>query len=203
VLDRGADLLVTRDPALVDYAARRPEFATFPLPWSRTYVLLQPASAVPLLQGMTDLDRRSLARDAVSADARAAEPPFWWTENPSCPGKAASGSRTTSSRIAYVQGDPIARALAERLVALAAPGIQLTSVGLEQSQFDAALRQESERAYVVGLPRQTLTPCREAAGFPGNARVEPLIDSRAYAIVRNGAPPLSIEWDGTLRVGEP
>ncbi|HWN20275.1 MAG TPA: hypothetical protein VNO19_15285, partial [Gemmatimonadales bacterium] len=35
-LDRGADLVVTRDPALIDYVAGRREFATFPLPWSRT-----------------------------------------------------------------------------------------------------------------------------------------------------------------------
>jgi hypothetical protein len=202
-LDRGADLIVTRDPALVDYAARRPELATFPLPWSRTYVLVQPASAEPLPAAQSDLDRSSLARDAVSADARGAEPPFWWSTTTSCLTRSVPGAKPVSDRIAYLQGDPIARALAERLVALVASGARLTIIGLEQSQFHAALRQATERAYVVRLPRETLTHCRDAADLPGNARIQPLIDSRAHAIVRRGAPPLSVEWDGTVRVVDP
>ena len=44
-LDAGADVMVTRDPELLDYAARRPEFSVFPLPWNRTYVLLWPSDA--------------------------------------------------------------------------------------------------------------------------------------------------------------
>jgi hypothetical protein len=204
-LDRGADLIVTRDPALVEYASRRAEFATFPLPWSRTYILLQPASADSLPGVQTDLERSSLARDAVAADARGAEPPFWWTATTACPLGRTPAAKPTSARarIAYVQGDEIARGLAERLVALIGSGTELTTIGLDRPQFATALRQGTERAYVVGLPRQTLTPCREAADLPANARIQPLIDSRAHAIVRKGAPPLSIEWDGTIRVVEP
>jgi hypothetical protein len=202
-LDRGADLIVTRDPALVDYAARRPELATLPLPWSRTYVLLQPASAEPLPGVQSNLDRRSLASDAVSADARGAEPPFWWDATSACPQGGIPGPKSRLSRIAYLQGDEIARGLAERLVALIGPGTELTTIGLDRLRFAAALRQGTERAYVVGLPRETLAPCRELADLPGNARIQPLIDSRAQAIVRRGAPPLSVEWDGTVRVVEP
>lgn len=202
-LDRGADLIVTRDPALVDYAASRPELATFPLPWSRTYVLLQSASAEPIFGAPTDLERSSLARDAVSADARGAEPPFWWTATTACPLGRTPAAKPTAARIAYVQGDEIARGLAERLVALIGSGTEWTTIGLDRPRFAAALRQGTERAYVVGLPRQTLAPCRELAELPGNARIQPLIDSRAHAVVRRGAPPLGIEWDGTLRVVEP
>jgi hypothetical protein len=41
------------------------------------------------------------------------------------------------------------------------------------------------------------------AAFPVGARIQPLIDTRAYAIVRKGSPPLTVEWDGTVRVAEP
>jgi hypothetical protein len=202
-LDRGADLIVSRDPTLVEYAANRQEFTTFPLPWSRTYVLLQPLSAEPLIVTDLDLERRSLARDAVEADARGAEPPFWWNDAAACPAAVSPGAPATAARIAYVRGDEVARSLAERLVALVETGTQLRTVGLDQSQFAAALREGAERAYVVALPRQTLSPCRETAQLPRNARIEPLIDSRAHAIVRKGAPPLSVEWDGTIRVVDP
>jgi hypothetical protein len=202
-LDRGADLIVTRDPALVEYAAQRPDFSTFPMPWSRTYALVQPAGAEPLVGETTDLERSALARDVVPGDARAAEPPFWWKETRACPTASLPQGDPRSDRIAFQRGDEIARALAERLVALARPGTQFTTVALDLPQFAAALRQGSERAYVVALPRQTLTPCRDAAGLPGNARIQPLIDSRAHAIVRKGAPPLSVEWDGTIRVVQP
>jgi hypothetical protein len=199
-LDRGGDLVVTRDPALVEYVAARPEFTAFALPWSRTYVLLQPASAEPLDIVWGDADRRSLARDAVSTDARAAEPPFWWNVVTACPTGMASGPTSASSRIAYIRGDEVARGLAERIVALAGSGAGLRAAALEPADFATMLRSGSDRAYVIALPRHTLVPCRESAAWPGGARIQPLIDARAYAIVRRGAPPLAVEWDGTVRV---
>jgi hypothetical protein len=202
-LDHGVDLVVTRDPAVIDYVAGRSEFATYPLPWSRTYVLLQPAAAEPLDVVSTEPERRSLARDAVQADARGAEPLFWWHEAAACPNTVAPGSRSTSSRVAYIRGDEVARGLAERVVALARSGIGLRTVALEPAEFIALLRTGSERGYVVALPRQTLAPCRESAALPGAARIQPLIDTRAHAIIRRGAPPITIEWDGTVRVVEP
>jgi hypothetical protein len=199
-LDRGSDLVVTRDPALVDYVAGRPEFVAFPLPWSRTYVLLQPAAAEALDLVGAEADRRSLARDAVSADARAAEPPFWWNEAKACPAPVYTGSTGASSRVVYRRGDEVARGLAERMVALAGSGTGLRAAALEPADFTTLLRSGSERAYVVALPRQTLAPCRESAALPEGARIQPLIDTRAHAIVRKGAPPLTVEWDGTVRV---
>ena len=199
-LDRGADLVVTRDPALVDYVAGRPEFAAFALPWSRTYVLLQPASAEPLDLVRGDPDRRSLARDAVTADARAAEPPFWWNEVAACPTGLALAPTSTSSRVVYIRRDEVARGLAERIVALAGSSTALRAAALEPADFAALLRSGSDRAYVVALPRHTLAPCRESAAWPDGARIQPLIDTRAYAVLRRGAPPLTVEWDGTVRV---
>ena len=201
-LDHGVDLLVSRDRSFIEYAANRPEFDRFPLPWTRTYVLLQPAGAEALdvLQGGGE--RQSLARDAVQADARAAEPIAWWDEVAECP-SAGSEASSVSTRIAYIRGDEVARALAERAVALAEAGTGLRSVGLPASEFATVLRKGSERGYIVALPRQTLAPCRETAALPRPARIQPLIDTRAHAIVRKGAPPLTVEWDGTVRVVDP
>jgi hypothetical protein len=201
-LDRGVDLLVTRDPALLEYAARRPEFTVHALPWSRIYVLVQPEQAQPFAAISTEQEQQSLARDAVPADARVAEPPFWWTGT-SCPTENAPASSPTSDRIVYLQGDDVARALAERLVALAGPGNRLRAAALEQSSFMATLRAGMERAYIVSLPRHPIEPCYEVRDFPAGARILPLIDSRSHAIVRRGAPPLTVDWDGTVRIVRP
>jgi hypothetical protein len=200
-LDRRADLVVTRDPALVDYAASRPELATFPLPWSRTYVLLQPAGAEMI--GGNPYDealRQSLARDAVHAEARPAEPPFWWTR-PDCTLDSASVVVLPKSPvIAYTRGDAVARGLAERIVALAAPGSQLRTAGLDAAEFAGAIRGGRELGYIIGLPSRTLAPCRDSAALPRGSRIQPLIDTRAHAIVRRGSPDLTVDWDGTVRI---
>jgi hypothetical protein len=203
-LDRGADLIVTRDPALFEYAARRPEFTVHPLPWSRTYVLVQPALAAPLTGVSSGPERQSLARDAVHADARGAEPPFWWIER-SCfsPETSTSAATTTTNRIVYPRGDEVARGLADRLVALAGHGEGLRAADLDQAQLAAALHDGSERAYVVWLPKHPLHSCTELVEFPAGAGIRPLIESRAHAIVRRGAPPLTVDWDGTIRVVRP
>ncbi len=91
----------------------------------------------------------------------------------------------------------MARGLAERIVALARD-TRLSATPLAAADLSVALRSGTEVAYVLSLPRQTLTPCREAAAWAPGARVQPLIDTRARAIVRRGAPPLSVDWDGTV-----
>jgi hypothetical protein len=200
-LDRGADLIVTRDPALVEYAASRPELATYPLPWSRTYLLLQPKGAEPLEETVAgDLVRRSLARDAVRAEARVAEPPFWWDRSAGCPAVPSDGLGLVSSRIVYPRGDEVARGLAERIVALAHGGSQLSAAALGESELAAALRDGTARAYVVPVPRQSLAPCRDSAAWPSGASMQPLIDTRARAILRRGSVALTVDWDGTVRV---
>ncbi|HXF95691.1 MAG TPA: ABC transporter substrate-binding protein, partial [Gemmatimonadales bacterium] len=46
LLDAGADLLVTDDPAALSYAGRRPDLGVVPLPWDRTYLFV-PGPDVP------------------------------------------------------------------------------------------------------------------------------------------------------------
>lgn len=145
LLDQGADVLLTADAAVVDYATTRPEVTAIALPWHRTYVLLSPARVQQLgiasLQAATPPAAPSsrfldaLARDAVTAEARAAESPFWWDDPARCdihlpPGDSrvvtAAGlpTRTPSraKRIVYAESDRTARELAERLIALAGSG---------------------------------------------------------------------------------
>jgi hypothetical protein len=198
-LDRGVGLVVTRDPAVVDYVANRAEFTTFSLPWSRTYVLLQPAAGLPIWLLGVDSVKRSLARDVAQADARAAEPSVWRRE---CPHTDLSYvvPPPISPRIVYPRDDMVARALAERIVALTRDTVPLRSAGLARMEFAAALRAQHDRGYVLGLPRQVPAPCHEFAALPESAQIQPLIDTRAHAFVRRGAPSFTVDWDGTLRV---
>lgn len=203
-LDRGVDLVITRDLALIDYAAGRPEFATFALPWSRTYLLLQPLGAAPIEGTIaSDSVRRSLARDAVRAEARAAEPPFWWDDLASCSRAASGTAPQVSSRIVYRQGDEVARGLAERIVALTHSAPQLRAAALRDSELVTAIRDGSERGYIVPVPRQTLAPCRDSAAWSMSMGIQPLIDTRARAIVRRGSGAFTVDWDGTVRVTDP
>jgi hypothetical protein len=192
VLDQGADLMITRDPSLVEYAAAKPRVATFPLPWNRTYLLLQPPGADPM--------PGAVGRDAVRADARPAEPPFWWENRRACGEPPGPESSPWSARIAYLRGDPVARALAERVVALASPGADLRIAPMEQVEFSASMANGVERAYIIAVPRHSLAPCRDSAGWPAGAVVHPLIDTRAHAIVRQGTPSLHLDWDGAVRL---
>ncbi|MFL5496711.1 MAG: hypothetical protein ACJ8DC_20205 [Gemmatimonadales bacterium] len=203
-LDRWADLLVTTDPVLLEYAVRRTEFSTLPLPWSRTYVLVVPAGhpAPRLMSGADSAGfRAALARDVVRVESRGAEPPFWWETSAACDSSAqpADGSAAaTGGSVVYSNGDRVARDLAERVVALAGDRTLLAR-GAPPSELSDRVRTGSDRAYVLALPRNALVPCRERAGLPPGAVILPLVDTRSSAILRRGSPPLSVEWDGAIR----
>ena len=202
-LDREADLMVTRDPMLVEYVSNRPEFVTRALPWSRTYVLAEPETVQQLAGTIRDSSvRRSLASDAVKAEARMAEPLDWWSEAKACGRDSSPGSGGASRRLVYPQGDSTARGLAERVVALVPASTGLRAAGLDTAEFAKAVRDGTERAYVLAVPRRSLVPCRDVELWPAGATLTPLIDTRAFAIVRRGTPPLWVEWDGTLRIIE-
>jgi hypothetical protein len=198
-LDGGADLVITRDPAVVEYAAGQPGFETFPLPWNRTYALLQATGPQPLTANSSDDSvHGSGVRDAVTADARPSQSLLWW--NGSCAtGEPMRALVPPTSRIVYLRNDDVARQLAERIIALAGDSLRLRATGLDHAAFADALEKRRDRGYVVALPFRPLSRCRESAWTRG-ARIEPLIDTRARAIVRRGSPPLTVDWDGTVRV---
>jgi len=199
-LDGGADVVVSDDPMLLDYASRRPGYTRVPLPWSRSYLLLVPAGSSPgsAIPQDTAAFRAGLARDAVRADARPAVAPFWWDTAGDCGSPLASAGPRRSSAIVYREGDATARELAERLVALAGAA-GLAAHGLPADSLSAALRAASEHAYVVAVPSRPLVPCRVIADWPAGAAAVGLVETRAHAIIRRGTPPLVVGWDGTLR----
>jgi hypothetical protein len=213
LIDRGIDFVVTRDPAALGYAAGR-GLETRALPWDRTYMLVAPAlasdssgvAASLLGAGMRD----SLAAFAVRAEARGAMPPFWWTGPSGCHAPATSPARRRA-RLAYLQGDPVARALAERIVALAGAGRSLpgalrtalapplVAVGMSDAELRSSIVTGAEAGYVVALPRLPRLDCAVVPPWPAGATAVALIDTRAHLVVRDGAPPVAIDGDGTVR----
>jgi hypothetical protein len=190
LLDAGVDLLVTRDRAVLDYAATQPRFATLELPWDRTYVL---AAAEPPAARLDGLEQ------AVRAEARRAAGPFWWEDLQTCgppPVAAPPGAAPGARRVAYLRGDAAARDLAGRIAALT----RGVAAGLAPPEFAAALAAGSEAGYVLPLPRTVPDACRAARDLlpPWPVAVAPLVDTRARAVVRRGVSPWVVDWDGTV-----
>ena len=220
-IDAGADVVLTGDRAAVEYAATRPELETVPLPWDRTYLFVVPDSArraaiapVALLGDSANAFRASLVRDVVRAEARPAEPPYWWDAIPRCISNgsfenadARAATRGRASRVAYRADDHVARELADRFVALVPRAV---SAPMSAPDFARALSTGSDLAYVVALPRESLAPCWSVAQLlssaPWIARAAeagaliPAVDTRTRAIVRRDHAALAVDWDGTLRI---
>jgi hypothetical protein len=134
-LDRGVDVMVTGDPAVIDYVGAASELADIPLPWDRSYVLVSTTRVQELRRdspvGALSSDlREAMARDAVRGEARGARPPAWWQDLRVCgeladvlvglppvPGGAYASSEPR--RIVFALDDPVARDLAGRIVAIA------------------------------------------------------------------------------------
>jgi extracellular solute-binding protein (family 5) len=218
-IDGGADVVVTADPATIDYARTLPSLTTLALPWSTTYVLAAP--------GDVHIAAASFG-DAVREETRAAESPEWWQGITGCEFDIPSTpppSVTRDDRIAYDAGDDVARQLANRLVAL---GVAPAAARMSTSAFADALRSGSESAYVVAVPARSLAPCVDAAlllpripwlGSDPDAlssafhrssvppfhrsSVIPLVDTRQHAIVRSDRVRATVDWEGTLHFAAP
>ena len=238
LLDRGVDVLQSRDPVVLDYA-RRIGLNINPLPFDRTYVLAIPSrssgdSVANISAQLPESDvqgfRAALAQDAVRIEARAAASPLWWHDLKCDQGASPLLSRAPATqsgppRIMYDAGDPVARALAERIVAIvrnsatganrdsriatqilsalsAAGGRALTAVPTEAN----VLRAGSTIAYVRSVPARVLAPCAAFQQWRADAEwltgrvMFPLIESRSFLVTRSGVPGIVVDWDGTLRV---
>ncbi len=119
LLDQGADLLITRNPAVLGYASTFSQLQTLPLAWHRTHVLAVPGRprSSPLAL------RRAAVRcwPAMRFEAKHAErEPFWWQSTADCamPATPPRAQASPTPRIVYDAGDSAARELAERLVGL-------------------------------------------------------------------------------------
>ena len=222
LLDAGIDLVVTRDPAVLSYAATLAQFEALPLPWTRTYAFVTPENAAP--PPLTRDARRALAEDAVRGEARGAEMPPWWQDAARCAAAAgpSPAPALTSTRIVYDESDPVARDLAERIVALAvarrsdalavvsdllrSPRTALQATALSAQALATALTRGNEAGYVLALDREPLDACSEMRTLAARAAwiaptaLVPLVDTRLQVVVRRGRAGVEVEGDGTLLI---
>ncbi|HEX6643386.1 MAG TPA: hypothetical protein VF037_01850 [Gemmatimonadales bacterium] len=203
VLGAGGGLLVTRDPATLAYAERIGRYEIKPLAWERVYALVAPA--IPPLSMPGDSAARAefraqLARDAVAGAgagaARGAEPPYGATVAGFCRGEFPRGG-SPRPRVVYPLGDPVARGLAERIVAIAPA--RLTAVALPPAELAPALAAGRDAAYVMPFDRTEAVACDDLR-IPAGATVEPLVDTRAHLIVRRDGPTVTVDGDGVPRI---
>jgi hypothetical protein len=227
LLDEGMDLLVTRNPRALDYAATLPQFESLPLAWDRTHVLVSPTTGP--VQALSADERDALARDAVRGEARGAATPAWLEAIAACPARPAPARPAGSPamrRIVFDAGDDTARDLAERIVGLAGTrspsaaamldGLLPRShqslqraIGLAGQALASALKSGSDAGYVLAFARTAVNPCQEVDAilrqvpwFDPQA-VVPLVESRARAVVRRGRSGVVHEGDGTILFGFP
>jgi hypothetical protein len=210
LLGTGIDLLLTRDPATLAYAATLPQFQVVPLEWQRLQAVLLPAPPPPRELPVTDEGRQRFVQDAIRGDARGASPPFWWTAADACQGTPArvEAPSSISPRIVYDGSDTAARDVAERLVAVAGGNYQ-RAAALVGASLQQALGRGADAGYVVSLQRRPLDPCRELAFLMETApwldrqTIVPISETRLHAIVRRGTAHISAEWDGGLALAPP
>jgi hypothetical protein len=195
-LDGGADALITDDPGAIAYAGERTDLKSIPLPWDRTYTLVRERRGGPAPDGA------ALAHDAVRVEARAGGLPDWWGEAARCdkaPSSQESGA-PPDAPIAYRRDDPVARGLAERIVAITSDRDR--AVGFGAAEFAALLRAGGASGVVLALPRTALDPClalRRLRALAGTADVLPLVDVRRRLIVRGATSGVYVDWDGVPR----
>ena len=185
LVDAGTDVLITDDRALSAYGAARSGVASSLLESPQTWLLVTHApatgdSGAALDPSRTATVRTTLARDVVRAHARPAGSARWSPDAHGCSAIAApppvARSSRRSSRVVYRRDEPVARALAERLVALAAsgdaqlallaPGLidagaRAAAVGLAPDEFDTALRAGGDLASLVPVQHRPTLPCLE------------------------------------------
>jgi len=213
LIDARADLVITRELRVVDYARSASGYRSVSLPWSRTYGLVVGTDSIggSAWRDVSDALRTDLAEDPF----RPPRDRYWWDGLSRCREANRSWVRDTarSDRLVYRGSDPVARDLAERLVAL---GSSLPphagalrgaiAAGLSDLAFERALAVGSDRGYIVELPTGVLDPCGAAfdvtrsipwidAEQVGSAII-PLAEARFTALVRNGAGPFVLGWDG-------
>ena len=226
LLDKGVDLLLTRDPAVLNYAATLGQFQSVPLAWQRTHVLLTPGRT-RTSPALSEEARQALAADAVRGEARGSEGPFWWQMVPDCevaPPQPRDRSAPASGRFVYDAADRVARDLAERFVGLAnAPGSAAGAVldalvpdrsrrtnqrvaGVTGEALAVARQGGTDAGYIVSVDRRPLEPCRELQLMVEGARwldpetIVPLVDTRLRAIVRRERSGAEVDWDGGLLI---
>src|SRR6185503_8850686 len=225
LLDQDIDLLLTRDPAALDYAATLPQFQSVPLAWQHTHVLLTPGRSRSS-PSLSPEARQVLADDAVRGEARGAQDPFWWQSVADCEVAPLSrpGPFSPIPRIVFDANDAAARDLAERLVGLVratGPAARVfldvllpdrprrtyeRATGLTGEALAVALRRGADAGYVLAVDARPAEPCRELQALMDGApwldpeTIVALVDVRLQAIVRRGRSGATVDWDGGMLI---
>jgi hypothetical protein len=238
--------MVTADPAVIEYADGRPHLTTAALPWDRTYVLLSTTRVMALARDNKPVGAlpveftAALARDAVRSVARGCEDPLWWNGLRKCgeltgdipwlpPNPAGAKAVGGERHLVYDRTDPVARDLAERIVALSAadpasssgaaalasaiPGARGMSVHpVTPATLNANLKRGDDFAYIVALPRRPADKCVAARRLIDRVRwlahldddmpmgIIPLVDARMHAIVNHEKIGLAVDWYGNVTI---
>lgn len=207
------DVVVSRDPDLLDFARRKAGYLAQSLPWSTTYVLvtagLHTAPSLP-----SDAEREAIARNAITADTRGAMGSFGWLTEPACAYVLLNAPGAPLPIVAYLTGDAIARQVAERIVSLSAASSRPAWLPIVRSRtattgprvaplpFDSiltALTTSRAAAAVIPIARDWTTTCgtRDNVSLPHGAI--PLVDARDHIIIRRGSgAAVLIGANGTL-----
>lgn len=235
--DSGMAGVITKDPDVIEYASSKSDWVTQPLPWDRTYVLVTKSHV------LSDIDRvptfpqgisSSFVHDVVKSEAQVFQAPAWWEQTAAC--SISFDTRESvvlnpfdiKQNILYPAGDVTAKALSERLAALASGAISVAGSdslsaivpGMGSTSYDwSAVSIPSESGfngvYIVSLPKQVFDPCLamenlkstmpwlfdQVSGRPYT--FIPLVDTRPALIVRKGVANFDMDGFGRLYVSHP
>jgi hypothetical protein len=211
-LDAGVDVVVTRNPRTLSYAAGLKEYTSIPLSWADQYVLVTPdVTDNPLILSQDVLQLEHIVRVSARSPVTGELTP-WWRRVGHCrvTGPDPRAATVTRSRLVYHAADAVARSVAERLVAAAGTERHLIAVGLVADQFRTAIRAGSDWGYIVRLPTLPLAPCLvvdqvleyapwlEFSG--GTTALTALIEIRSHAVVRPSriVGRVELDWQGAL-----
>ena len=186
LLERGADLVVTRDARTIEYSANLDGFESLPLAWDRAYVLAAPSGSEALAVVGDDPDWTRAVRD----ESRRSGSGGWW-EGGDCRGNEAAPA---GLGLRYAARDGTARDLADRLAALAARrGTALAPGPIDPMSVGGG-------PTILALPSVRPRSCAGIPPIPASWRVIPLVETRARVIVRRGAAGLVTDPDGGVRI---
>lgn len=203
-IDAGADLLVTADAGVARYA-RAAGALVVPLSSRTIYgalVVSVPALDLVAAGRLGEDLAGDLLPDGTLVAARTLEAP----SSTCVVERVAPNAPPAVSLIVYQGGDGIARALAERLVSLAAAGDstvrQLVGNGMPAVSAVAVSRATPvERvAWSPPPPAVVAWPAADAPPCVNGALPVPLVEAASWLVVRQGAVGVTSGANGTLRL---
>ena len=177
-LDLGVDVLVTRDVAVIAYAATRGDLISIPLSWDRAYLLLVPgtisAAAAPPSDSSGITLRSELASDAVPAESRPFASTPWWMARTPCREDSALLSRPEAGSHVVSEGSSGARPAESRAVS---PAASPAVTSILYPRGDAVGRALAERVAVLA-----------ATGSRSLSALAPGLDPMAHEMHVVGVP---------------